>query len=166
MTTKNHDAFLMCPVSRTTHLGGTPLESGKAGGHIKKTTWQHAHAAALQGLPAVVLGDQCLAHGLIKVFSGEQAQNCAYSGQRETDNFHGTKRTSQASHVEQKSKEAVLVHCLDLGGLARGQLGPDQRVIGTQLLSGYLLVRVLLNEDAAGRMSGGAVGSNLREQGR
>lgn len=54
----------MCPTSRTTHLGGTPLESGEAGGHIKKATWVSAHEAALRGLPEAVRGDQVLAHAL------------------------------------------------------------------------------------------------------
>jgi hypothetical protein len=63
MTNKNHSAFLMCPTSRTTQLGGTPLESGEAGGHIRKT-WVHAADAALLGLPAAVRHDQLMTHCL------------------------------------------------------------------------------------------------------
>ena len=61
----------MCPTSRTTHLGGTPLESGEAGGHIRKT-WVSAFDAALAGLHADIRGDQCLHLGL--GFGGEHVQ--------------------------------------------------------------------------------------------
>lgn len=48
MTSENHSAFLNCPISRATQLGGTPRESGGAGGQFKKAAndplmgWQHA----------------------------------------------------------------------------------------------------------------------------
>jgi len=60
MTTKNQSAFLMCPTNRTTHLGGTPLESGEAGGHIRKESWISAFDAALAGLHPLIRSDQAL----------------------------------------------------------------------------------------------------------
>ena len=63
MTTENHTAFLMCPISQARSVGGTPPTRGEAGGHIKKASWTHVLEAALSGLPLGLRGDQALVHG-------------------------------------------------------------------------------------------------------
>lgn len=106
----------MCPTNRATQLGGTPLESGIAGGHIKKasndtlTGWQSAFEAwegALHG-------------GLIEIGSGPYAHTSSDATQWAAVEFHAGNHAGKASEAEQKSGK-VIAH----GGLCLALLSDD-----------------------------------------
>lgn len=76
---------------------------------MRKTTFTHVHAAALDGLCAAVRGDQCLVHAL-ELLTARKSNADGYSHQQMAANFYCVERHPEARDVQEAEEEAAQVH--------------------------------------------------------